>query len=265
MNIAVCVKMVSELQFVDSLNENREVRLLSGSLVINPADEHALEIALNIKEDAPDTCITVLTMGPRSADRVLTDCLARGADRAYHIFDPVYAGSDTLITAKAICRALNLIGPFDIILCGNKTIDSETGHIGPQIGALLGMITATNIESVDAFEKDRITFTRLQDDGLKRFVAILPLIMTVRNSTSKIRIPTIASRQAAMKKEIITLTHADLDKDGGIPASPTTVIKYEQVVYRKRKCIVEDSPQQAVVEIGRFLVKNGRQEKGAHV
>ena len=49
MNILVCVKIVSQATFSDSLSDSNE-RLGGGKLGINPADAYALELALRIKD-----------------------------------------------------------------------------------------------------------------------------------------------------------------------------------------------------------------------
>ena len=125
MNILVCLKMVSQARFTDSLNDTGADRLSGGQLVINPADAYALELALRLKDKKSDTFITVLTMAPQYAEHILRTALAMGADRAVHICDGAFAGSDTIMTALTISRAIEHIGPQDIILCGKKAIDSE--------------------------------------------------------------------------------------------------------------------------------------------
>lgn len=63
MNILVCLKIVSQATFTDSLTDNDD-RLSGGKLGINPADAYALELALRIKDNAPETMVTVVTMAP---------------------------------------------------------------------------------------------------------------------------------------------------------------------------------------------------------
>ena len=54
MNILVCLKIVSQATFTDSLTDSDD-RLSGGRLGINPADAYALELALRIKDNAPET------------------------------------------------------------------------------------------------------------------------------------------------------------------------------------------------------------------
>ena len=80
MNILVCLKMVSQARFTDSLRDSRTDRLSGGQLVMNPADSYALELALRLKDRRNDIFITVLTMAPQYADHILRTALAMGAD-----------------------------------------------------------------------------------------------------------------------------------------------------------------------------------------
>ena len=93
MNILVCVKIVSQATFSDSLSDSND-RLSGGKLGINPADAYALELALRIKDKDKGTMVTVLTMAPPYVEKSLRDALAAGADEAVMICDSRAAGSD---------------------------------------------------------------------------------------------------------------------------------------------------------------------------
>src|SRR3972149_4695157 len=61
--------------------------------IFNPEDLHALEMALQVKEQYGGT-VTVLTMGPLQAAEVLRQSLYRGADRVILVSDRKFAGAD---------------------------------------------------------------------------------------------------------------------------------------------------------------------------
>ena len=117
MKVAVCVKIVS------------------GAL--NPFDESALECALQLSRD-----VTVLSMGPRTAESVLQPLTRLGA-RVVLLSDPCFAGSDTLATAYVLSKAMESIKP-DIILCGRQSIDGDTAQVGPMVSAMLDIPLITN-------------------------------------------------------------------------------------------------------------------------
>jgi electron transfer flavoprotein beta subunit len=136
-------------QVPDTRNITGEVMTADGTMnrsalpaIFNPEDLHALEMALQIKEQHGGE-VTVLTMGPLQATSVLRDVLYRGADRVILLSDRKFAGADTQATsytlAKAIEKATASTGAFDLIFCGRQAIDGDTAQVGPQVAEKLGL------------------------------------------------------------------------------------------------------------------------------
>lgn len=135
MRILICLKQVpdtTEVKLTDDLTLEREFV----AQVLNPADESALELGLELKEKHGGT-VTVLTMGPKRAEGMLREALSRGADEAALMTSPRFAGADTLVTARCLAEAEKALGGFDLILCGRRAIDGETGQVGPMVAAML--------------------------------------------------------------------------------------------------------------------------------
>lgn len=239
MNILVCLKLISQAQFSDLINDSDE-RLSSGDLSINPADLYALELALRIKEKQAGTVVTVVTMAPAYADQFLREALAMGADRAVLITDSAMAGSDTLITARILAAAIRRLPKQDLILCGKKALDSETGHVGPQLSALLSIPFATNVVSFSAAGQ-QVEILRAEDVGQYRYVGTLPCILTVCNGNEMVRKPTITGLRKSRGAEITVLHLADLelspDAVGTCGSLTRTIsvcnIRFRQVTNRK--------------------------------
>ena len=116
--------------------------------VINPLDKQALEAALEIK-DACGAEVVLLSMAPASTRPVLREALAMGADRAVLLSDQWFAGSDTLATSRILATAIRRLAPFDLICCGNFTLDGSTAQVPSQVAELLGI---PNIMHVSAME-----------------------------------------------------------------------------------------------------------------
>ena len=85
-----------------------------------------------------------MTMGPPQAEEALRECLALGADRAIHLSDRVFAVADTIGTSRTLALAVRKEGA-DLVLCGRKTLDSETWQVPPQVAAFLGWPHVTNV------------------------------------------------------------------------------------------------------------------------
>ena len=236
MNILVCVKIVSQASFADSLAE-KDDRLSGGSLSINPADAYALELALRIKDKEQGTMVTALTMAPSYVEKSLRDAIAAGADDAVIISDSRAAGSDTLATSKIIAAAIKKLPKQDLILCGKKAIDSETGHIGPQLKALLELPLLTNVTGF-AVDGEKLSVTTARDGVVAEYSGVLPAILTVCNGTDMVRSPTIMGIRRSKKAEIKQFTLADLDVDideVGLEGSPTRTVSVETISFRRGK------------------------------
>src|SRR5262249_36211718 len=117
--IAVCVKYVpcGTLRLrVDGSAVDR-----SGAGELNPTDRNAVEEALRL-EEAGDSQVVLVTMGPDGATESLRTGLAMGADRAVLVADDALAGSDLVATSRALARALERETP-DLVLFGQQTTD----------------------------------------------------------------------------------------------------------------------------------------------
>ena len=202
MKILVCLKMVSKSTYADDLPESAAAdRLSCGQLELNPADAYALEMALKIKDRDPHTRVSVITMAPKTGDQILRTALAMGADSACHISDRAYAGSDTIASAAVISGAIRTLGGFDLILCGKKAIDSETGHIGPQLAQALDIPFLSSVLSFKT-EEGFVSAVRAQNDGTAEYRCSYPVLLTVINGTGMVRTPTIMGLRRAKSAEI---------------------------------------------------------------
>src|SRR6266496_462196 len=114
--------------------------------VINPYDKRALTEAIRLRSLYGGS-ITAITMGPPQARAALVECLGRGVDRAIHLTDRAFAGSDTLATARTLAAALRRLH-FDLLLLGKFSTDSETGQVGPELAELLDLPQVTGATSI---------------------------------------------------------------------------------------------------------------------
>ena len=142
MKILVCAKQVPDTANV-RFGKDYTLQREGAARVTNPADESALELGLCLR-DAAGGRVTVLTMGPKPAESMLREALSRGADEAVLLCDPAFAGADTLATARTLAAAAQYLGGFDLILCGRRAADGETGQVGPMLAALMNLPCVTN-------------------------------------------------------------------------------------------------------------------------
>ena len=145
----VCVKQVPDTANItaEAMKEDGTVNRAALPTVFNPEDLHALETALEVRDEYGGT-VTVISMGPPKAADVLRESLYRGADRAILLTDRRAAASDTLATSYILAQAVRTIGRYDLVFCGRQAIDGDTAQVGPQCAEKLGIPQITYLQEL---------------------------------------------------------------------------------------------------------------------
>ena len=236
LHILVCLKQVpdtTEVHLTDNFTLERDFV----AQVMNPADESALELGMKLRDRLGGT-VTILTMGPRRAESMLREALARGADQAVLMTDPAFAGADTLVTAKCLKECVQALGGFDLILCGRRAADGETGQVGPMLAALLNMACVPNITDLQPTDTGW-QVQQLVENGTITWEAEEPLVVTLCEWSHRLRLPTILGLRKANLAEIRYITAEDLGikrESCGLKASPTRVIRVSARPVGVRPC-----------------------------
>src|SRR5215213_5569003 len=116
MNILVCLKQILDPEVpardfrVDAAR--REAEQGSANLVTNIFCENALETALQLRDRAGDSKITVLSFGRASAEDSLRKALAMKADAAALIIDESGTALDPLAIARVLAAGIRNLGAF---------------------------------------------------------------------------------------------------------------------------------------------------------
>lgn len=263
MNILVCVKQVPDTAEIkiDPVT-NRLIRDGVPSIV-NTFDVFALEAAARLKDQAPDTMVYVVSMGPEQAKNALKECLAIAADKAYLVSDRAFGGSDTYATSYILSCCIKKIEEkenikFDAIFCGKQAIDGDTGQVGPEIAEHLDLPQITYALEVEDAGDGRLTVLREGQDANTKTAVRTPCVLTFTKPSFEPRFPSIRRKMAANKAEIPTLTSEDFpDIDTariGLKGSPTRVKR--TFVPRKMKNgvrIQEDSDAASAVKLAGLL------------
>lgn len=205
-NILVCIKAVPATSQV-SIDEKNTLKREGVSLQWNIADEAALEAALQLK--GSNGTVTVLSMGPSKLTEALEELFGRGVDRAVLLSDPQMAGADTHATAGALERAVRALGSFDLILCGKRAMDGETGQVPPMLAAALSLPCITAVERLRENE-DVLTLRRRLENGTATLTLRTPAVVSICEYAYTLRLPGILSMRRARDKRVECLTAADI-------------------------------------------------------
>ncbi|MEM0138758.1 MAG: electron transfer flavoprotein subunit beta/FixA family protein [Thermoplasmatales archaeon] len=224
LNIAVMIKQVPDSQDITIDPVTKTLNRSMARNVVNPPDINALEAALQLKEKHGGI-ITVITMGPPMADVALLECMGRGADRGILVTDRVFAGADTWPTSLTLASTADYLGGFDVILCGEETTDSSTGHVGPGIAEFLGYEQATYVHHIE-YQDDHFIVSRDIEGAVETLMISKPAVITVTLNSNNPRNPTLKKKIEAYKKGVQIISNKELQLDPsciGLKGSPTIV------------------------------------------
>ncbi len=261
MNIIVLIKQVPEIEKVRFDYEKGRLDRSSASAVTNPFDLNALEAAVQIKENFGGS-VTAVSMGPMQAEKSLRDALARGADKAILLSDEKFAGADTLATAYTLAAAIRKIGVFDLVICGEKTVDGDTAQVGPEVAEFLGIPHVSYVEEIQQVSDNSIVVKAKTECSYHIVRLNLPALITVTKDINNPRLPTLRSKLKAMRAPITIWDHRDLAEVAdpryfGFSGSPTRVIKVYTPTTRERKVeVIHGSPEEIAKKIVQILKEN---------
>lgn len=222
-NILVCMKAVPVTAQVQTDGQFR-LKREGTDLQWNIADESALEAALRLK--GASGSVTVLTMGPKKLSAPLKELLMRGADRAVLLTDPLLAGADTIATAKALSKAITALGGFDLILCGRRAMDGETGQVPAMVAAALSVPCVSNVESVQWENNQWLLCRRLESETVTVQYPC-PLVASICEYSYVLRLPGVLSMRRARDKQVEEFTAQSIGlatEECGLKGSLTKVI-----------------------------------------
>jgi len=277
MHVVVCLKPVPNAQDIRINPETKTLDRKDAQNVINPPDLNALELALQLK-DKHGAKVTVLSMCPPFGEPFLRECIAMGADDAILLSDRAFAGSDTYPTSYTLAagvRAISalqqgtykgsvppapgsapnapwtpgkdkpVLGPVDLVICGEETTDSSTGQTGPGIAEWNRWPQVTYIKDLKLVKNDgapepgkvekvqgghKIHCTQDLEGARSIWESELPAVVTVNLGINTPRSPQLSRKILATKQFELTYWTKDALKDIdptklGLKGSPTVVGK----------------------------------------
>jgi electron transfer flavoprotein beta subunit len=198
--IAVCIKRVPEM--------DSRFRIAAGGasvdetglkFAISDFDEWATEAALQLKEKHGGE-VTVVSLGPDSAQESIRKALAMGADRGVHLkADRI--PFDGFAIATALAAELQG-GGYDLVLFGKLAVDSSNGVTGPMVAELLGLPCVTAVSKLD-IDGARATAERALESATEVVEFPLPAVVTVdQGLVTAARYPALKGIMAAKKKPL---------------------------------------------------------------
>jgi electron transfer flavoprotein alpha/beta subunit len=253
--IVCLVKQVPRGDAIEFDDETKSLKREGVPLELNRFDAYAVAHAARLRE-AHGGEVVAMTMGPPQAEEALRLALALGADRCIHLSDRVFALADTIGTSRTLSMAIRKEGA-DLVLCGRKTLDSETWQVPPEVAAQLGWPQATGVATLEP-DGGSLRARRLGDEGDELCELALPAVCSIAAPPDEGWTPD-AEPLTEADGRIAVWTAADLvpdvrpnDKRFGQTGSPTRVLAVRDVTPERARERLDD-PVLAAERVRAFL------------
>jgi electron transfer flavoprotein beta subunit len=231
-HIVVCIKQVPDSAQIRVHPVTNTIMRQGVPTIINPYDLFALEEALRVRDTLGGE-VTILTMGPPSAEDSLRKAQTFGADRAVLLTDRYFAGADTLATTYALATAIRKIGATygepDLVFTGKQTIDGDTAQVGPGIAKRLGLLQLTYVARIASLDPEArsIEVERRSEGGMQLLRSKLPCLVTMLEATNEIRRGSLTDALRAARATVVKWNAQDAGVEDiakcGLRGSPTIV------------------------------------------
>ncbi len=255
--IIVCLKQAVDVSQLKVDPATRQLITASAPRKMSDFDKNALEEAIKIKEKFGDAEICTVTVSTEDAKAVLREALAMGADRAFFVNEPTLKDVDTFGTAYILAEMIRKIGEYSLILCGETSLDSFSGLVGPRLAELLNLPQMTSARKI-LVEGDTVTAERTLEDAVETVKAKMPALVSVTREINQPRIPSLMMIMKASKKEIVTWTASDLklDRDKIAPKIELVEVLAPKTERKKIK-ITGENAQEIADKLAKALIQEG--------
>jgi len=213
MKVLVPVKRVVDYNVkVRVKSDNTGVDIANVKMSMNPFDEIAVEEAVRLKEKGVVTEVIAVSCGVTACQETLRTAMAIGADRAIHV------NTDEELQPLAVAKLLKALVAKEqpqLVILGKQAIDDDCNQTGQMLAALCDLPQATFASNVEVAD-GKAQVTREVDGGLETLSLSLPAVITTDLRLNEPRYVTLPNIMKAKKKQLDTVSPADL----GVDVSP---------------------------------------------
>ena len=210
MKVLVPVKRVVDYNVkVRVKSDGSGVDIANVKMSMNPFDEIAVEEAVRLKEKGVVTEIIAISCGVTQCTETLRTAMAIGADRA------ILVHTDEELQPLAVAKLLKALVDKEqpgLIILGKQAIDDDCNQTGQMLAALANLPQATFASKVEVLD-GKLKVSREVDGGSETLSLNLPAIITTDLRLNEPRYVTLPNIMKAKKKQLDTVTPADLGVD----------------------------------------------------
>jgi electron transfer flavoprotein beta subunit len=255
MKVLVVVRQVPDSTTAIRIRpDGQDIDRAGVKLVVNPFDEFAIELAVQLREKRKDVeNVTALIVGPAAAAEALRTALAVGADEGIHLQDDAFAALDEVQTA-ALIAAVVKGGGYQLVLVGKQEIDLDSGQLGPALAELLDVPHVGAVVKFELAADGQSFAAQRRIEGAEEAVEVgLPALITCDKGLGEMRYPSLPNLMKAKKKPLRTLKLADVAGFAPDGVGGTRLHAFEPPPERPPGKVIAGEPEQAARELVRLL------------
>jgi electron transfer flavoprotein beta subunit len=250
MDIIVCAKQVLDVTEIKIHPETKEPMLSGVPRKISDIDKNALEEAIKIKDKLGGK-VTVITAGTSEVLENIKELLAMGADEGILVKTQ---SQDYPMVSKLLMAAIEKIGTYDLIMCGEASIDQYSGQMGPRIAGLLNIPQITYVKKLEV-TKEKITADQDTGTTIVTMESSYPVLVTVTKEINEPRLPSLMQILAASNKPIQEWQGEELIKK---EEDKTMIHKVTGMTSeRKNRIYQEENLEDSIEKVVNDLFKEG--------
>ena len=245
MKVIVCYKIVPEEQDIVVLKD-RNLSFDRAEWKIGAFDLNAVEASMQIV-GASGGSVTALSIGGKQLEssKLRKSVLSRGPEDLYLVIDEQLGKADTYLTALALKGAIDKIGSYDVVLCGEGSSDLYAQQVGAQLGQLLNVATINAVSKITP-DGDKLVVERTLENEVEILEITLPAVIAVTTDINEPRIPGMKETMTAGKKPVTQWSPADIGLQE--VAKSTEIISTLAPEQVDRKQIILEGESEEVVE-----------------
>jgi electron transfer flavoprotein beta subunit len=194
---------------------------------LNEWDNYAVETAVQLAEDEPETEVVSVTIGPPRTEETIRMVLAKGVDRAIRVWDDSLESTQTLSVATKTRILSELVGQEDpeLVLSGVQSGDVSFAATGVSVANEVEYQWAAVVNDLDIdWDGARVDVRRELEGGVEELATLdLPAVLTIQTGINEPRYASLRGIRQAKKKTLDVVSLADLGLDSSTVESPFTL------------------------------------------
>jgi len=256
LKIVVLVKQVPDHEAIVRVKSDQELDI-ENRFVCSFFDEVALEAALNIKKNNPDTELFALSVGGKKAIDALRRAMAMGIDQVEHLGDESLENADSFYVAHVLASRLKVLQP-DLVICGKQAGDDDFAAVGPMVAEVLDIPHASAVVSLDMDANAGKVKLGRESEGEVRFLeSSFPLLVTAEKGLAEPHVPIVTRVMKAMRAVIPNIPLAELGLQDYQPQGRMRRVRYVEPPSRPGVTMMEQPFPQNVSELIGHLQQKG--------